>query len=71
MKEFVKILNQGSACFGYIYSKFPGQRNEKLKAGNFDGTQRINWVTMKILSPTCLGLRLLRVLLLLQLRKDS
>lgn len=39
MKQFVKALDRGGNCFGYLSRKFPGISTEKLKAGIFDGPQ--------------------------------
>ena len=39
MKQFVKALLVDGCCFNYICNFFPGFRNEKFKAGVFDGPQ--------------------------------
>ena len=39
MKQFFKALDKTGKCFQYILSDFLGLRNEKLKAGIFNGPQ--------------------------------
>ena len=39
MKQFVKTLNEESACFKYIQKKFPYMIAEKVKEGVYVGSQ--------------------------------
>ena len=39
IKQFTKALDKDGDCFTYLCQAFPGLTMEKLKAGNFDGSQ--------------------------------
>ena len=39
MKNFVKAMNQGEAAFTYLWEKFPGLSEAKLKESIFIGPQ--------------------------------
>ena len=35
MKQFLKVVDKGSACFKYLCKSFPSLSNEKVKADIF------------------------------------